>query len=199
MEILWEDEIRRFGEMDRDQPPEQGRIVFLGSSILRMWDASRFFPDIAVYNRSFGGARTWEINHYYPRILPHLKPSLLVYYCGSNDLCSGRNHEQVIGGFQEFLGLFRKDFPRTRVLYLSILRSPAKKSIFSEVNSVNRAVSEMANGSEVLDFLDLNPALCDGGEDPVESYFVEDMNHLKESAYVRMSRLLLPKLSAGQV
>ena len=184
MEYLWEDEIRAFEEGDRGNPPAKGLTVLVGSSILRMWDGRKYFPDIPHYNRCFGGARTWELNRYYPRLVPRLAPSRVVYYCGSNDLCADRNAAQVLEGFRTFLGMFRLDFPETELLYLSILRSPSKKNLFGEIHAINRAVEEQSRRESHMIFLDLNPALSLGGPDPDPSFFVEVGRNLGASVEI---------------
>ena len=73
-------------------PPPKHGIMFVGSSIFRLWRTLKSdFSPLPVYNQAFGGSRTWEVLHYARElILPH-QPKIIVYYCGSNDINAGEN------------------------------------------------------------------------------------------------------------
>ena len=43
--VRWEDAIRKFEAQDREHPPAQGQILFLGSSSIRKWDLAKCFPE----------------------------------------------------------------------------------------------------------------------------------------------------------
>src|SRR5262245_13612394 len=54
----WEDDIKKFEAADKQMPPPQNGIVFVGSSSIVRWDLAKYFPEIGpkAINRGFGGS-----------------------------------------------------------------------------------------------------------------------------------------------
>jgi len=77
-------EIERFLEQDKTRPPPQGGILFIGSSIFREWaDLEKQMAPLPVFNRAFGGSRTWEVLHYADKIVARL-PETRIFYVSIN-------------------------------------------------------------------------------------------------------------------
>ena len=94
------DEIQKFEEADQQNGLTQNRILFTGSSSIRMWSTLKEdFAPMPVINRGFGGSTIPEVNHYAERIVHKYKPSLIVFYCGENDI--SESHPPAIV-FQDF-------------------------------------------------------------------------------------------------
>ena len=56
------DAIQTFVDQDKTSPPPQAAILFIGSSIFRLWtDLKTQMAPLPVFNRAFGGSRTWEV------------------------------------------------------------------------------------------------------------------------------------------
>ena len=91
----WEPAIEAFEAQDREQPPQPGGAMFLGSSSIRFWDLERWFPasrfpGLRATNRGFGGSQIADSLHYLERIVwPH-RPSTIVFYAGDNDIAAGK-------------------------------------------------------------------------------------------------------------
>jgi hypothetical protein len=73
-------EIERFLEQDKTRPPPQGGILFIGSSIFREWaDLEKQMAPLPVFNRAFGGSRTWEVLHYADKVAARLSETRIFY------------------------------------------------------------------------------------------------------------------------
>src|SRR5437868_13542962 len=58
------DEIAHFAVTDRDHPPPERPIVFVGSSSIRFWDTlQKDMAPLPVLNRGFGGAQLSHAIH----------------------------------------------------------------------------------------------------------------------------------------
>ena len=68
----WEKEIASMTAKDATNPPPKGGIVFVGSSSIRLWDLKKWFPDLPVINRGFGGSQLADSVRYADRIV-HLR------------------------------------------------------------------------------------------------------------------------------
>ena len=100
----WEPEIRAFEEADRQSTPATGGIVFAGSSSIRLWKTmADDFAGLPVLNRGFGGSQIREVTAFADRIVIPYRPRLIVFYCGSNDVVSGRAVPDVVGDLQAFV------------------------------------------------------------------------------------------------
>jgi len=117
---LWEPDIAAFEARDRTAPPPAGEIVFVGSSSIRLWDTQKYFPDLKIINRGFGGSQLADSVRYAERIIIPYKPRLVVVYAGDNDIYGGATSEQVAVLFEQFVRRLRAALPEVRIIYLGI-------------------------------------------------------------------------------
>lgn len=184
-EPWYEAEIRAFEAADRDSPPEPGRVLFIGSSSIRMWEtlASDMAP-APVLNRGFGGSKTHEVLAVFDRIVLPYEPSVIVYYCGDNDL--GTDNTDARGAAEGFVAFDRRArelWPRVRVLYIPIKPSLARWGNWEAMARANGMVREYCERTAGAEYLDTaTPMLgADGRPDP--SLFLEDGLHLNSRGY----------------
>src|SRR5437016_7874658 len=97
-------EIDRMVERDKTNPPPRDGILFIGSSIFRLWtQLSEQMAPLHVFNRAFGGSVTQDILDRTEQLVLPYKPRVIVYYCGSNDVGAGESAEAIIGRTKQFL------------------------------------------------------------------------------------------------
>jgi hypothetical protein len=85
-----EREIRQYEQSDRDTPPPQHAVLFVGSSSIRAWcTLDRDFPELHVINRGFGGSEMSDAVHYAARIVLPYHPRIIVLYEGDTDFLEG--------------------------------------------------------------------------------------------------------------
>ena len=65
----WEPWIRKFEARDQKRMPPADGILFLGSSSIVGWDVEKYFLDLPVYNRGFGGSQIIDSVHFAERIV----------------------------------------------------------------------------------------------------------------------------------
>ena len=192
------DQVVKLVADDKANPPADGSILFIGSSIWRLW--STVVQDMAplpVYNRAFGGSQTPDmLRHFDDLVVPH-KPRIIVYYCGSNDVNAGQSADAIAGRIHEFAVRVGKDLPGTRMIFASINRSPDKEKRWDVVDAVNARVRDgFTREFAYLSYVELNPALFDAaGKARVDLYLL-DMLHFKPPAYVAFTQILKPALTA---
>jgi hypothetical protein len=184
-------------EQDKANPPADGSILFIGSSIFRLW--STVVSDMApmpVYNRAFGGSQTPHmLRHFDDLVLPH-KPRIIVYYCGSNDVNAGQTADAIAGRIQEFAARVGKTLPGTKMIFVSINRSPDKEKRWDVVDAVNARVrDEFTKEFGYLSYIDVNPALFDANGKPKVELYRPDMLHFHPPAYVAFTAIVKPVLT----
>lgn len=193
-DIRYENEIRLLQSLNVAEPPENA-IVFTGSSIFRFWSTlTHDMAPLPVINRSFGGARTWEVLHFFERIVLPCRPGIIAYYCGSNDIECGEDPEGIAARFQAFGELVQCELPRSRVFFISINLAPQKRARWGSIQTVNRLVANLCENNPTLDYIDVNTALLDAHAQPRSGLYQEDGLHLRPAAYQAFTGIIKPVL-----
>ena len=191
------DQVAKLVAEDHAHPPADGSILFIGSSIWRLWSTvAQDMAPLPVYNRAFGGSQTPDmLRHFDDLVVPH-QPRIIVYYCGSNDVNAGESADAIAGRIHEFAARVGKDLPGTKMIFASINRSPDKEKRWDVVDAVNTRVrNSFTKEFAYLSYVELNPALFDAaGKARVELY-LPDMLHFKPPAYVAFTEILKPALT----
>lgn len=193
-ENRWEPSIRRFEELDRKSPPAPGGIVFVGSSSIVGWKLDKFFPDLPVVNRGFGGSQLADSVHFADRIVVPYKPRVVVLYAGDNDIASGKSPEQVAADFDAFVAKIRKALPHAKIIFIPIKPSLARWKLIDKMRQANALIRRRATECEGVVVLDIEqPMLGEDGR-PRAELFREDGLHLNDAGYRLWSDLLRPHL-----
>jgi hypothetical protein len=180
----WENDVRKFEAADGERPPAPGGVLFIGSSSVRLWTTLQSdFPSLRVINRGVGGSHIPEITALAHRIVIPYKPRLIVFYCGSNDLASGRSAEQVISDFRAFVSRIHGVLPDVRIAFVSIASNPARAMLGPSFTEVNRAIERYATADPRVDYIDVNTAMLGADGQPRPDIFVDDQLHMNETGY----------------
>lgn len=188
-------EIDAFDAADAKTPPEKGGIVFTGSSSIRLLNIPKFFPDIKALNRGFGGSHISEVNHYLDRCVLRYEPSLVVFYCGGNDLWDKKTPEQVEEDFTEFRTRLFEKLPQAKLIVLAVRASPARESIRSIEADLNDRFRKAAEGDKRITYLvDSSDRYLDKMGKPILERFVADGLHMSDAGYEVWKEFLTPYL-----
>ncbi|MEK6702451.1 MAG: GDSL-type esterase/lipase family protein [Planctomycetota bacterium] len=184
--VAWyEPEIRAFEEADRKSPPGAGQVLFVGSSSIKLWTTlAQDTKPAPVINRGFGGSKTGEVLAVFDRVVVPCKPSVIVYYCGDNDLgVDGKDAQAAANGFIEFDRRARRLWPDVQVFYIAIKPSVQRWSNWAAMKRANDMVQEHCLRTPGATYLDIvTPMLtADGRPDP--TLFKEDGLHLNAKGY----------------
>lgn len=194
--IRYEQDVKSFLDADRTAPPPRDGILFIGSSIFRQWEQlSDQMAPLPVYNRAFGGSRTWELLHYVDQIVIPYAPRFVVYYCGSNDV----NAKQDAAGITErtiaFFDRVHRALPNTQLFYVDIQKAPDKRAKWAIVDSTNAAMRRYsAEHVGWVHTIDLNPVLFDASGNIRGELFKPDSLHFLQPVYLEFTRLVKPAL-----
>lgn len=194
--IRFADQIEAFLKADQSKPPPQEAILFIGSSIFRLWkNLPEQMAPLPVYNRAFGGSQTHEILAYMDKIVLPYKPKMIVYYCGSNDINANVPPQSVAGNFKEFVARVHQQLPKTRIFYVTINRAPQKMDKWLQVDEANALIKTYCAKNKRLGFIDVNPALFDASGKPRMDLYLPDQLHFKEPAYTEFTAIIKPVLA----
>jgi len=191
----FEASIRAFEEQDRQQPPPQGAILFVGSSSIRLWDLGRDFPGLPVLNRGFGGSEMEDVLYYMDRIVLPYRPKVIVLYEGDNDLARGKSPEQIRAQIEAFIQRVRAQLPGTRIIILGVKPSLSRWALIDRIRITNRLIEQLARQYSTVTFVDLEPVMLGSDGKPRPELFQEDGLHLNRHGYEIWASLLRPLLS----
>lgn len=192
-EIRFGPAIEQFLEQDQTSPPPQEAILFIGSSIFRLWtDLEAQMAPLPVFNRAFGGSRTWEVLHYMDRVVLPYRPRIIAYYCGSNDVNAGADAREIYENFRAFAERVANELPDTQVFFVSINRAPQKRDHWDVVDEANALIREYAEQKPELGYIDVNPVLFDSAGNPRTELYRDDLLHFHPPAYVEFARVVRP-------
>src|SRR5258705_12958284 len=111
------EDVQKFVNYDKVNPPQKEMVLFIGSSTFTYWgeDAAIDFKNNKIVNRAFGGSTLQDLIYYQNEIIFAYQPGKIVIYCGENDIgndyknVSSRN---VANRFIELYTSIRKKFPK---------------------------------------------------------------------------------------
>jgi lysophospholipase L1-like esterase len=189
----FEKDIVAFETADRAAPLPRDGILFVGSSIFRLWkDLGAHMAPLPVLNRAFGGSRTPEQLHFFDRVVLPYRPRIIVYYCGSNDVNAGETAEDIAWHYREFSERVRATLPGTRVYFASIIKAPQKRDRWDVVDRANALVQAYSATVADRGYLDINVALQDERGEPRMELYLSDQLHYLPPAYVRLAATVRP-------
>ncbi len=170
-----------------------GGILMVGSSIFRKWTtAADDLAPLPVTNRGFGGSKTDDQLFFFDQIVPSSQASLVMWYCGSNDLNASRTPDEILKNTKEWIVKTQAALPKATILIVSVIRSPQKreKGVLAQLDVTNKALIELAKSTPGVLFADVNPALETSAGESVMECYVSDKLHLTPEGYRRMTSVL---------
>ncbi|NQW99808.1 hypothetical protein HQ447_04050, partial [bacterium] len=147
-------------------------------------------------NRGFGGSQTRDQLLFFDQIVPSAHASVVVWYCGSNDVNAKKSPEAILQNTKEWISRTRSALPQARILLVSVIRAPQKRENgkLPQVDAVNQGLLALSESLKGVDYIDVNPALETGAGAPVAECYGEDHLHLTPDGYRRMTSLLKPAI-----
>lgn len=186
----WEPAIQKFEEQDRENPPETGGVLFVGSSSIRFWDLEKHFPEQHPLNRGFGGSQVEDSVYFADRIVLPYEPRIIVMYAGDNDIAGGKSPCEVHADFEEFVNLVHEKLQDTRIVYIAIKPSLKRWNLVHRMRAANALIHATCAEDGRLEFVDIDTPMM--GEDgrPRPELFIEDGLHLSPAGYDLWSKLI---------
>ena len=150
---------------------------------------------LPITNVAFDGSVTADMLRMVDsRVIP-LRPKVIAYYCGSNDVSLGEPAAAIVGRIVRFIERVSAALPDTRVVFVSINRAPSKEDRWDVVDDVNRQIEMYAASHPRVEYVDVNPVLFDARAQPRLDLYMSDELHLRPPAYEEFAKILKPVLT----
>ena len=179
------DEIKAFRTQDSIQKPQDGMLLFIGSSSFRLWkSAKEDFHNQNILNRAFGGATLEDVIRYQQDVVLKYKPKKIFLYCGENDIASSEKvTPQIV--FERFKTLYetmRTQFQNTPIVYVSIKPCILRWSMKDRMMATNTLISNYLKDKPNAVFVNIWDKMLENGE-PKKDIFIEDNLHMNAKGY----------------
>lgn len=187
------DEIKKFENAGNDYPSEN-RIIFTGSSSIRLWvDFKSYFPEHNVINTGFGGSETSDLIHYKDLLISQFEPKQVFIYEGDNDVNSGKSGLEILADMNTLVSSLLEEGIENIVI-IAPKPSVARWELKEKYEKVNTSLKAMADLSPKIQYADvwtpmLNP---DGNVKP--DIFIEDNLHMNKKGYDIWIKVIGPLL-----
>ena len=173
-------------------------VVLLGDSLTRRSDWSELKGKGAIVNHGIDGDELpWMLQRLSFSL--SLRPSVIVFQGGINDLVRGRSVSEVVRYHELIWEAILASEPPVKLVVCSLLTvnpsigGSAAARVNKLVLEANGILAEKAKGGRVR-FIDLNRALAGPGEALGDDLTVPDGLHLSEKAYGLWAEALIPHL-----
>lgn len=175
--------------------PKEG-IVFSGSSSIRKWESlTSDMAPLPVANRGFGGAIIKQVTHYSSKMIVPLRPKLIVFYCGENDIANDKYPaEMALNDFKAFTASMRQKLPGTGIIFISMKPSPLRWKYWPKFQAANRLIESYVQTQDRMWYLDVSKAMLGPQGLPRQELFLSDSLHMNPAGYELWTRILKPEI-----
>ncbi|RYF30618.1 MAG: GDSL family lipase [Comamonadaceae bacterium] len=195
----WRNELDAFDRADRERPPPQNGVLFVGSSTIRLWPhLAQDFPAQAslVVQRGVGGSTLAECALLANELVLRYRPRHVVVYAGDNDLVEGRTPLQILESFALLTRAVRAALPDTRISFVSIKPSPSRERWLPQVREANNIISAYVNTLSNSDYIDIYTPMLGADGRPRPELFASDRLHMNSAGYALWQSIISAQLMA---
>ncbi|WP_396191773.1 GDSL-type esterase/lipase family protein [Flavobacterium sp.] len=181
----FKNEIIAFLKQDSIQKPEDGMVLFIGSSSFRLWkDVKEDFKNPNILNRAFGGATLLDVIQYQEAVALQYKPKKIFIYCGENDVASSDKvtPKMVFKRFKTLYKSLRNHFPETPIVFVSLKPAISRWAMKDRMIATNKLIHGFMKNKKNAVFVDIWDAMLENGE-PKKDIFKEDNLHMNSQGY----------------
>jgi lysophospholipase L1-like esterase len=191
----WDEQFAAFAAADKVKPPQPGGILFVGSSSIRLWEGMEGQFDMPLLiKRGFGGSQLSDVVTHVELLVLRYAPKVVVLYAGDNDLAAGRSPQYIRDQFIAFEKAVHQALPETRIAFVSIKPSPARRIYLEDARAANGLIETHTKGKKNLEYIDIFTPMLDKNGLPRPELFRADALHLNEAGYDLWVSIIRPRL-----
>ncbi|PZO27445.1 MAG: G-D-S-L family lipolytic protein [Flavobacteriaceae bacterium] len=178
-------EIKAFRKQDSIQKPNDGMLLFIGSSSFRLWkDVKSDFNNQNIVNRAFGGATLLDLIYFQNDVVLKYKPKKIFIYCGENDIASSEKvtTKMVFKRYKTFYKTLRKQFPETPIIFVSLKPAISRWHMKDRMMATNKLISQFMKNKKNATFVNIWDDMLENGE-PKKDIYIQDNLHMNAKGY----------------
>lgn len=187
------DEVKKF-ENTADDYPTENRIVFTGSSSIRLWvDFKSYLPNYNVINTGFGGSETSDLLYFKETLIDQFNPKQVFIYEGDNDLNSGKSPISILADLSQLVNMLLEDGVES-VVIIAPKPSLARWELKEKYEVLNTSLKSMADLSPNIQFADVWQPMLNADGSLKKDIFIEDGLHMNKKGYDLWIKVIEPLL-----
>jgi lysophospholipase L1-like esterase len=150
-------------------------VLLVGSSIISKYK-NIMIENYNIINNGVSGLMTSQLN-----INNNDEYDYMIFYCGNNDLKKNINKNEIVSNIEKYIYKFKKQFPNTKIIILSILFSPKnyELNLIDKIRYINNKLKNIDN----IYYLNINRQLSN------KKYY-SDGTHFNYMGYKKLNDIL---------
>ncbi len=180
----FQSEIDRFKADTVIQSDSGDRVVFTGSSSIRMWEGLKTdFPYSNLVNTGFGGSHMSDLLFYADLLIVRYHPAKVIIYEGDNDIEYGTSVDSIISQAGKLVALIRSKQPGARIWFISAKPSLARWRLSGQYLTFNKTLKNFARRTRGVRFINIWDVMLTAEGKPRPELFLADGLHLNRKGY----------------
>ena len=177
--------IQAYEAADKESESHEGKIVFTGSSSIRMWKTLEDdMKPLRAINRGFGGSTIPEVTHFAERIIVPYQPRCVVLYGGDNDIVSEKvTPKVVLETLKAYQAKIQEHLPGTKTWFIAIKPSIRRKHLLEKAKTTNKMVYEYTKQDAFMEYIDVATPMMVNPEKIRSDIFIKDSLHMNALGY----------------
>lgn len=170
--------------LKRHKTTQQGRVLFIGSSSIRMWTSlQKDMKKLSVINQGFGGSTVNDSLYYADQLIIPYAPKAIVFYAGTNDIAFGYSPGMVYSRTKEFFKYIHNRLPDTEIYYIAQTRQPKRARFWNKMQKLNAKVKAYAGKDPLVTYIDTTSTVSNISKSKRSQYFLRDGLHFNKKGY----------------
>ncbi|MEL6304847.1 MAG: GDSL-type esterase/lipase family protein [Bacteroidota bacterium] len=169
--------------LDTVEKGTKPRVVFTGSSSIRLWDdiVTRF-PEVQVLNTGFGGSHCSDLLYFIQELVLDYEPDRVFIYEGDNDIFAKKRPKKVIETFTSVLDILEKERPDLDIVLISAKPSIARWHYRGRYKRLNKRLKKLVEERPKVSYVDVWDVMLNGKK-LNRTLFIEDGLHMNSAGY----------------
>jgi hypothetical protein len=195
----WDNDIRKFEQLDKSEKYQDDAVLFAGSSSIRLWNTLE--KDMSPYHiiqRGYGGAKLSDFAVYADRIFSSHKCKAIVIFI-ANDITGteqDKTPKEVGVLCRSVLKTIRKSHPLTPVFWIAITPTVSRWKDWPEIQKVNVMIRSICENKKNTYFIKTDFAFLNENGLPKEELFRDDKLHLTDKGYAVWTEIIRKELNS---
>lgn len=182
-QLKWDAKLERYAKYDRENPPQDDCILFVGSSTIENWKTlAQDFPGKSVLNRGVSGTKTIDMVNYFEHLVTPYRPKQIFLYPGDNDIGYHWTPQEILGQVEKLVGLVRAEKPEAEIVLISIKPSPRRMKDIETIREANALIRKFAK-EQKIGYADVHSAMIGKNGELNPAHYREDGLHLTSEGY----------------
>lgn len=175
---------KKFDLNDQKDFPQKDSLLSIGSSSMVGWKntISKDLAPMKVTHRGFGGSTMIDVLEFKDFFLRYNADNIMIYE-GDNDLWKKTSPKQFLDNCEKFVKYIHKHKPDTKIYFLSVKPSIARKSKWEKFQKGNSLLKSYTESDNKLFYIDIASPMFNKDGSIMKDIFKKDNLHMNSKGY----------------